>query len=48
LAAIEVEDRHESSSCHLHRARAKIRRPVVPRDQLRIEVELKNWRSARA
>ena len=25
--------------------RAKFRRPVVPGDQLRIEVELKNWRA---
>ena len=47
LLLTEVEDR-EQQAHHVHRHRAgQFRRPVVPGDQLRIEVELKGWRARR-
>src|SRR6476646_4854558 len=41
----EVEDRKNKLIMFTGIERAKFRRPVVPGDQLRIEVELKNWRA---
>ena len=41
----EVEDRKDKLIMFTGIERAKFRRPVVPGDQLRIEVELKNWRA---
>jgi 3-hydroxyacyl-[acyl-carrier-protein] dehydratase len=44
LLLTEVEDRNEKLIMFTGIERAKFRRPVVPGDQLRIEVELKSWR----
>src|SRR5216683_3185708 len=44
LLLTEVEDRPNKLIMFTGIERAKFRRPVVPGDQLRIEVELKNWR----
>ena len=45
LLLTEVEDRQNKLIMFTGIERAKFRRPVVPGDQLRIEVELKNWRA---
>lgn len=45
LLLSEVEDRKDKLIMFTGIERAKFRRPVVPGDQLRIEVELKNWRA---
>ena len=45
LLLTEVEDRESKLIMFTGIERAKFRRPVVPGDQLRIEVELKNWRA---
>src|SRR5438128_10692866 len=45
LLLTEIEDRHKKLMMFTGIERAKFRRPVVPGDQLRIEVELKNWRA---
>jgi 3-hydroxyacyl-[acyl-carrier-protein] dehydratase len=45
LLLTEVEDRKNKLIMFTGIERAKFRRPVVPGDQLRIEVELKNWRA---
>jgi 3-hydroxyacyl-[acyl-carrier-protein] dehydratase len=45
LLLTEIEDRNDKLIMFTGIERAKFRRPVVPGDQLRIEVELKNWRS---
>ena len=45
LLLTEVEDRNDKLIMFTGIERAKFRRPVVPGDQLRIEVELKNWRA---
>ena len=45
LLLTEVEDRKDKLIMFTGIERAKFRRPVVPGDQLRIEVELKNWRA---
>lgn len=45
LLLTEVEDRAEKLIMFTGIERAKFRRPVVPGDQLRIEVELKSWRA---
>jgi 3-hydroxyacyl-[acyl-carrier-protein] dehydratase len=44
LLLTEVEDRKNKLIMFTGIERAKFRRPVVPGDQLRIEVELKAWR----
>ena len=44
LLLTEVEDRENKLIMFTGIERAKFRRPVVPGDQLRIEVELKSWR----
>ena len=44
LLLTEVEDRKNKLIMFTGIERAKFRRPVVPGDQLRIEVELKSWR----
>jgi 3-hydroxyacyl-[acyl-carrier-protein] dehydratase len=44
LLLTEVEDRTHKVIMFTGIERAKFRRPVVPGDQLRIEVELKAWR----
>ena len=44
LLLTEVEDREDKLIMFTGIERANFRRPVVPGDQLRIEVELKNWR----
>src|SRR6476661_1039638 len=44
LLLTEVEDRSTKLFMFTGIERAKFRRPVVPGDQLRIEVELKAWR----
>jgi 3-hydroxyacyl-[acyl-carrier-protein] dehydratase len=44
LLLTEVEDRNNKVIMFTGVERARFRRPVVPGDQLRIEVELKNWR----
>src|ERR1700730_5381887 len=44
LLLTEVEDRDSKLIMFTGIERAKFRRPVVPGDQLRIEVELKSWR----
>src|SRR5580765_5538287 len=44
LLLTEVQDRKDKLIMFTGIERAKFRRPVVPGDQLRIEVELKNWR----
>jgi 3-hydroxyacyl-[acyl-carrier-protein] dehydratase len=45
LLLTEVEDRTDKLIMFTGIERAKFRRPVVPGDQLRIEVELKAWRA---
>jgi 3-hydroxyacyl-[acyl-carrier-protein] dehydratase len=45
LLLTEVEDRKDKLIMFTGIERAKFRRPVVPGDQLRIEVELKSWRA---
>jgi 3-hydroxyacyl-[acyl-carrier-protein] dehydratase len=45
LLLTEVEDRASKLIMFTGIERAKFRRPVVPGDQLRIEVELKAWRA---
>src|SRR5712664_2236858 len=44
LLLTEVEDRADKLMVFTGIERAKFRRPVVPGDQLRIEVEVKAWR----
>src|SRR5215813_901044 len=44
LLLTEVEDRADKLIMFTGIERARFRRPVVPGDQLRIEVELKAWR----
>ncbi len=44
LLLTEVEDRNNKVMVFTGIERAKFRRPVSPGDQLRIEVEVKNWR----
>jgi 3-hydroxyacyl-[acyl-carrier-protein] dehydratase len=44
LLLTEIEDRHEKLMVFTGIERARFRRPVVPGDQLRIEVEVKAWR----
>jgi 3-hydroxyacyl-[acyl-carrier-protein] dehydratase len=45
LLLAEIEDRKDKLIMFTGIERAKFRRPVVPGDQLRIEVELKSWKS---
>jgi 3-hydroxyacyl-[acyl-carrier-protein] dehydratase len=45
LLLTEVEDRSSKLIMFTGIERAKFRRPVVPGDQLRLEVELKAWRA---
>jgi 3-hydroxyacyl-[acyl-carrier-protein] dehydratase len=45
LLLTEVEDRSDKLIMFTGIERAKFRRPVVPGDQLRIEVELKSWKA---
>jgi 3-hydroxyacyl-[acyl-carrier-protein] dehydratase len=45
LLLTEAEDRSDKLIMFTGIERAKFRRPVVPGDQLRIEVELKSWRA---
>src|SRR5216684_1706359 len=45
LLLTEVEDRSDKLMVFTGIERARFRRPVVPGDQLRIEVEVKAWRS---
>src|ERR1041385_8163601 len=45
LLLTEIEDRSNKLIMFTGIERAKFRRPVVPGDQLRIEVELKAWRA---
>src|SRR5579862_2658747 len=45
LLLTEVEDPKDKLIMFTGIERAKFRRPVVPGDQLRIEVELKSWRA---
>jgi 3-hydroxyacyl-[acyl-carrier-protein] dehydratase len=44
LLLTETEDREDKLIMFTGIERARFRRPVVPGDQLRIEVELKSWR----
>jgi len=44
LLLTEVPDRHQKLMVFTGIERARFRRPVVPGDQLRIEVEVKAWR----
>src|SRR6266581_4231030 len=44
LLLTEIEDRHKKLMVFTGIERARFRRPVVPGDQLRIEVEVKAWR----
>lgn len=44
LLLTEVEDRSDKVMVFTGIERAKFRKPVVPGDQLRLEVELKGWR----
>lgn len=44
LLLTEVADRHEKLMVFTGIERARFRRPVLPGDQLRIEVEVKAWR----
>jgi len=44
LILIELEDRDSKLMLFTGIERAKFRRPVVPGDQLRIEIEVKAWR----
>ncbi|SPE35309.1 3-hydroxyacyl-(acyl-carrier-protein) dehydratase FabZ [Candidatus Sulfopaludibacter sp. SbA3] len=46
LLLTEVEDRTDKVMVFTGIERAKFRRPVSPGDQLRIEVEVKTWRSS--
>src|ERR1700716_2434199 len=46
LLLTEVEDRHDKLMLFTGIERARFRRPVVPGDQLRIEVEVKGWRGS--
>src|SRR5258708_27629778 len=48
LLLSEVDDRHEKLVVFTGIERARFRRPVVPGDQLRIEVNVKVWRGDRA
>jgi 3-hydroxyacyl-[acyl-carrier-protein] dehydratase len=45
LLLTEVEDRRDKVMVFTGIERAKFRRPVSPGDQLRLEVEVKGWRS---
>ena len=45
LLLTEVEDREDKIMVFTGIERARFRRPVVPGDQLRIEVEVKAWRT---
>src|ERR1700677_2084805 len=45
LLLTEVEDRTDKVMVFTGIERAKFRRPVSPGDQVRIEVEVKNWRA---
>src|SRR5450755_1957172 len=45
LLLTEIEDRADKLIMFTGIERARFRRPVVPGDQLRIEVELKAWRA---
>ena len=45
LLLTEVEDRNDKIMLFTGIERAKFRRPVSPGDQLRLEVEVKGWRS---
>jgi 3-hydroxyacyl-[acyl-carrier-protein] dehydratase len=45
LLLTEVEDRNDKLMVFTGIERARFRRPVVPGDQLRIEVEVKAWRA---
>ncbi len=47
LLLTEVEDRSDKLMVFTGIERARFRRPVVPGDQLRIEVEVKGWREVR-
>jgi len=44
LLLMEVEDRHSKLMFFTGIERARFRRPVVPGDQLRIEIDVKAWR----
>jgi 3-hydroxyacyl-[acyl-carrier-protein] dehydratase len=44
LLLTEVEDRDHKLMVFTGIERARFRRPVVPGDQLRIEVDVKSWR----
>jgi len=44
LLLTEVEDRHSKLMFFTGIERARFRRPVVPGDQLRLEIEVKAWR----
>jgi len=44
LLLTEVEDRDSKLMLFTGIERAKFRRPVVPGDQLRLEIEVKAWR----
>jgi len=44
LLLTEIADRHDKLMVFTGIERARFRRPVVPGDQLRIEVEVKAWR----
>ncbi len=46
LLLTEVEDRNDKLMVFTGIERARFRRPVVPGDQLRIEVEVKAWRAS--
>src|SRR5207248_10945201 len=46
LLLTEIPDRHEKLMVFTGIERARFRRPVVPGDQLRIEVEVKAWRES--
>ena len=46
LLLTEVEDRSDKLMVFTGIERARFRRPVVPGDQLRIEVEMKAWRAS--
>jgi 3-hydroxyacyl-[acyl-carrier-protein] dehydratase len=46
LLLSEVDDRHTKLVVFTGIERARFRRPVVPGDQLRLEVEVKAWREA--
>src|SRR5271157_2663 len=45
LLLTEVEDRNDKVMVFTGIDRAKFRKPVSPGDQLRLEVEVKNWRT---